>query len=222
MHGKWHKKRISSLSADGCGCQPCPEAPSSSAPATSNATPATSAVPAVSRKFKEYVPRGYEREQCSVAFVSDSFYYFVEKIQNGKKKKYRYYVPDMLDFLLESTGTVCMVVCSGGAAVLNPHAGGATYREMVEQLPSGLQAVIAIACGNDLVNEAGALVSYPNGLDDAVTELCQLMKAKAPMQLAVAGASAATWEFDKCWVRCLLYTSPSPRDVSSSRMPSSA
>ena len=76
-----HKKRVGT-------CQPCVDtglttSSVNESPCDSGSSPQ---VPATfvqtasdSRKFQEYVPRGYEREQCSVAFVVDSLHYFVWK-----------------------------------------------------------------------------------------------------------------------------------------------
>ena len=56
-----------------------------------------------------------------------------------------------------------------------------------------------------------------NDLDDLILELKNLIGAGHPILQA-----AAEHLFSAGGKRCLLYTSPSPRDISGSRMPSSA
>ena len=67
-----------------------------------------------------------------------------------------------------------------------------------------------------------------NRVQDIESEMTEIRDANRTINaahrhitvLATLGESAITW--DKKDYRCLLYTSPSPRDISGSRMPSSA
>ena len=61
------------------------------------------------------------------------------------------------------------------------------------------------------------------GLDPKLDYVPEYIKEKKFKKYGktLKGAAKAIWEFNKTII-CLLYTSPSPRDLSTSRMPSSA
>ena len=66
-----------------------------------------------------------------------------------------YYMGRMLRHLWERTGKVFMAVCAGGSALLNPSGGGLLYSKLLAEVPSGLQQLVFVICGNDFYrNEA--------------------------------------------------------------------
>eukprot|EP00973_Karenia_brevis_P081957 11362767-Karenia_brevis.AAC.1 len=99
-----------------------------------------------------------------------------------------------------------MAVCSGGAALVRPHGSGASYEELLGRVPSGLELIVAIICGNDFYN-GYAVVDYRSELDVAARALCHGMKARSSNQYAVVGGSAEIWGYARRQTRelCAMY-----------------
>ena len=53
---------------------------------------------------------------------------------------------------------VCIAVCSGGASLVNPRGAAASFRQLLDQLPSGLEFIVAVICGNDFRPSSWAVV----------------------------------------------------------------
>ena len=95
-----------------------------------------------------FYARDYGGEVVDVAFLVDSFYY----MKRGKNSKYEY-LPEVLSELRRRTGLTCMAICSGGAQLVSPSSGAATYAQLLSRVPSGgVMALVAIVSGNDVYN----------------------------------------------------------------------
>ena len=55
----------------------------------------------------------------------------------------------MLLHLYKQTGLVYMAVCAGGSALSSPSGGGLRYSQLLAELPSGLEVITPVICGND-------------------------------------------------------------------------
>jgi len=98
-----------------------------------------------------YYPDGYEAgvssfggQHVTGAFLMDSFSQF-----HVDAKTWDYYVGRMLLNLWKQTGHVYMAVCAGGSALSSPSGSGLRYSELLAELPSGLDVIIPVICGND-------------------------------------------------------------------------
>ena len=78
----------------------------------------------------------------------------------------------------------------------------------------------------DLLFECNSLavleqVALEEAQASSSSKLCARRQARSTRGFVTSAFSAGSTNFAQFWV-CLLYTSPSPRDLSTSRMPSSA
>ena len=62
-------------------------------------------------------------------------------------------------------------------------------------MPSGLEVIIVILCGNDFLGGSSSVRSYSREWDVAAAALCAEMKKKSRRQFGVIGASSATWQY---------------------------
>ena len=65
------------------------------------------------------------------------------------ERTWDYYMGRMLLHLWRETGHVYMAVCAGGSALCKPIGGGLRYSQLLAELPSGLEVITPIICGND-------------------------------------------------------------------------
>ena len=98
-----------------------------------------------------YYPDGYEADvgsfggkSVSGAFLVDSFFQF-----HVDATTWDYYMGRMLLRLWKQTGLVYMPVCAGGSALSSPSGGGLRYSQLLAELPSGLEVITPVICGND-------------------------------------------------------------------------
>jgi hypothetical protein len=145
-----------------------------------------------------YYPDGYEAnpnefngKQVEGAFLVDSFSQF-----HANARQWDYYMGRMLLHVYKETGLVFMAVCAGGSALTSPSGGGLRYSELLAELPSGLDLVLPVICGNDFY-KSGRIVEFDTAWVDAVTELCQLVNDKGSRCFAVIGGSAETWQYNR-------------------------
>ena len=89
---------------------------------------------------------------------------------------------------------VCMAVCSGGAQLVDPKNGAASYEELLEHVPSGLKGIAPIMSGNDAYSRSRRK-GYDLAWNGAVKRLCDGMRAKSAAVFAVVGATAKTWGY---------------------------
>ena len=139
-----------------------------------------------------FYPKEWAGEEIHGAFVVDSFYYM--KKANGKKHEY---MLEMLQHLWDVTGHVFLAVCSGGAALSQPHGSGAYFQQLLAFVPAGLKIIIAVICGNDFLDSSMRVRCYKEEWDAAAMLLCEEMKAKSQKQFAVVGMSSSTWNYSK-------------------------
>ena len=106
-----------------------------------------------------------------------------------------YYMPEMLDYLWRETGLVFVAVCSGGAALSKPHGRGASYEQLLSKVPHGLDMIVAVICGNDLLASGLKVVEYCPEWEVAAAALCRGLKEKSPNPFAVVGGSSTCWGY---------------------------
>jgi len=145
--------------------------------------------------IRQFWPTMRTSEPAQGAILIDSFHYFKEKNSARGRAKYEYYLPRLLQQIWQTTGKVFTAICSGGAALANVHGQGARFEQLLAQAPCGLEALIAIICGNDFLQGA-AVAKYSCTWERAAAALVQGMKAKSVSQVAVVGGSAGTWAYD--------------------------
>eukprot|EP00973_Karenia_brevis_P074987 10420315-Karenia_brevis.AAC.1 len=163
-----------------------------------------------------YYPSDYCGHRVHGAFLVDSFYYMKKRTSGGNK--YTMYMTELLDVIQRQTGKVFMAVCSGGAALAKPHGSGARYQDLLARVPCGVELIVAVVCGNDLINGRGP-VPYNSDLDLAVQSLCSGMQARSSKQYAVVGGSAELWGYDRRLTKelCALYNCNAERLASAFR-----
>ena len=110
-----------------------------------------------------YYPDGYEADVGAFggrgvagAFLVDSLFQFYVDART-----WDYYMGRMLLHLWEQTGCVYMAVCAGGSALSRPSGGGLRYAQLLAELPSGLEVIIPVICGNDCYKK-GKIVAFDN------------------------------------------------------------
>ncbi len=69
-------------------------------------------------------------------------------------------MPRLLQQLWGATGKVYMAVCSGGAALVTPHSGGARFEQLLDEVPAGIELIFAVICGNDLMQSSWRIGAY--------------------------------------------------------------
>ena len=104
----------------------------------------------------------------------DSFFQF-----HVDAKTWDYYMGRMLLHLFTKTGRVYMAVCAGGSALSSPSGGGLRYSQLLAELPSGLEIIIPVICGNDCYKK-GKIVAFDNAWLVDVAELCEVAATKSP------------------------------------------
>ena len=83
-------------------------------------------------------------------------------------------------------------------------------------------ASAASAFGANLMAAAGAKEEHGSDDCSGSEDDCSGEEGQLPEVLTKAATTMSKWERESALARCLLYTSPSPRDRQKSRMPSSA
>ena len=71
-------------------------------------------------EIKKYYPSSWNGEHVQGAFLVDSFHWMTFTDDTGKVEHVEY-MPELLDMLWRTHGLVFMAICSGGAALCNPH-----------------------------------------------------------------------------------------------------
>jgi hypothetical protein len=112
----------------------------------------------------------------------DSFYYF--KQRGGRPMPY---MREMLTRLRSETGYTFMAVCSAGAALVEVANKSATYEELVARVPSHVEAIVAIICGNDFLATRALSAGFRSSWSEAANALVDRMKEKSDLQFVVAG-----------------------------------
>ena len=97
-----------------------------------------------------YYPDGYEAnpgdfngKQVEGAFLVDCFSQFY-----ADASRWDYYMGRMLLHVYIETGLVFMAACAGGSALTRPSGGGLRFAELLAEIPSGLDLVLPVICGN--------------------------------------------------------------------------
>ena len=118
-----------------------------------------------------------------------------------------------------------MVIKYGGNAMINETLKNAVMNDLVTLTLLGVRVVLVHGGGpaiNEMLKKVGVESHFAGGLrvtDDATMEIVQQVlagKVNKDLVAKLRGRGVGL-----CGI-CLLYTSPSPRDISGSRMPSSA
>ena len=85
-----------------------------------------------------------------------------------------------------------------------------------------IQPLIALLDNEEVGDIAVDALSNTLLIFDAFHDVFELSKSNKRANKVISSWAEAQWFLNKPAVPCLLYTSPSPRDISGSRMPSSA
>ena len=117
-----------------------------------------------------FYPQDWAGEPVDGAVLLDSFHYMKKK--HGKTSTKVEYMAEVLQAIWLATGKVFMAVCSSGAALVKPNGSGALYSELLEHVPTGVEAVIAVICGNDFLSGNYDVLRYDTAWDEAAARLC--------------------------------------------------